>query len=151
MSGAVALRALLILALLLRALIPAGYMPAALASGAPFAVCPVASPALHRWIAQAAPVSAAAGGHAQHQHHQHALDGAHEAGDAAAGDGGALTSSSVPASCPFAAWLLAAPLPVAPGVLPAFPTQRPAFTPAPAPFLRCLARVTRSARGPPRA
>lgn len=152
MAGAVAVRTLLILALALRALIPAGYMPAPLASGAPFAVCPVASAELYRWITDAAPAAAAAGAHAhRHRHPQHSLDGAHGSAGAAAEDGGALASWSAAASCPFAAWLSAAPLPALPGVLPEFSARGQPFTAAPAPFLRSLARVTRSARGPPRA
>jgi len=142
-NGTVWLRTLLIVAMALRALVPVGYMPVALDSGVPLAVCPVASPGLHRWIA--AMHAEAADVHAHHQAHVHHRD--HGAAPASDEDGSAAASS-----CPFAAWLSTPPLGAgAVAAVPGFSSLTRDFAPVRSRHLRSLARLTTRARGPPHA
>lgn len=145
-NGTVWLRTLLIAAMALRALVPVGYMPVALDSGVPLAVCPVASPGLYRWIA--AMHVGAADAHAHHHAHVHPRD--HGAAPASDEDGSPAASAS--SSCPFAAWLYTPPLGAgAMAAVPDFPRLTRDFTPVESFHLRSLARLTTRVRGPPRA
>lgn len=139
------MRALLVLALLLRALIPVGYMPAALTSGAPLTICPVASPELHRWIG-AARTRAGRQPVAHDHHHVHRVDG-----EAPAPEGSDPSAGFSAASCPFAVGLSAGPLPAVAADRPASARADGPPVPLAAVHVRSLARTAASARAPPRA